>query len=489
MKIGIGITTRNRPHVLKTALDHFLYFHTNEAKYVIVDDCSDGEKKCNEIVDEFTLKVNAEVIFRQSNERLGIAKAKNACLASLSDCDHIFLFDDDAWPKISGWAEKWVNASIATDTHHSMFNMRLSDHDDFFCVIDTIGEGETAVCEWSNCMGLALYFSQHCIKRIGGYDHGRAKNVYGYEHAQMSKRAKMANLTRGCNYLSPRDVSKWIFSADLSWGWKQQLPPFETPWLNDFKSSVTPEEAGETEQNSAMMQIHEFFIPLVDPIKDINTAFDKSKIDVIIPTKSNFEDLYKLIDSLSLDDSVGEIIIIADGQETLDKLNQHDNTSATVLSVPRSSGIHVMWNLGLNHVYGRNRYVAIINDDVSLDQNALSKMCSILDKYPEIGLVTPIDNPDVTDEFIQTTGFAGYCMVIAKDLIDEWRFDEEMMWLYGDNDIILWVSKIKGRLTGLSGSAHALNNRSQTIRNDPPPNFQEHINNDARLFKEKWGIE
>ena len=80
-------------------------------------------------------------------------------------------------------------------------------------------------------------------------------------------------------------------------------------------------------------------------------------------------------------------------------------------------------------------------------------------------------------------------MVIAKDLIDEWRFDEEMMWWYGDNDIILWVSKIKGRLTGLSGSAHALNNRSQTIRNDPPPNFQEHINNDARLFKEKWGIE
>ena len=77
-------------------------------------------------------------------------------------------------------------------------------------------------------------------------------------------------------------------------------------------------------------------------------------------------------------------------------------------------------------------------------------------------------------------------MVISSDLVDLWRFDEKMMWWYGDVDVIMWTSRIMKRRTGLTGLCHATGNRSHTITTNPPPNFHKDIENDARLFGEKW---
>ena len=38
----------------------------------------------------------------------GISEAKNACLALLDDCDDIFLFDDDCYPKWYGWEDPYM---------------------------------------------------------------------------------------------------------------------------------------------------------------------------------------------------------------------------------------------------------------------------------------------------------------------------------------------------------------------------------------------
>lgn len=209
--------------------------------------------------------------------------------------------------------------------------------------------------------------------------------------------------------------------------------------------------------------------------------------NVIIPTKSNVVDLYQLLVDLHKDPKVGEIIVIADGEETYNRLLIEAPVKVTLLKVPLSIGLHTMWNLGMEHVKGRNQHLAIINDDVSLSPGAIGKMCELLDSLPAIGLVTPTDNQSVEDGFIPSTSFAGYCMVLASDLVDEWRFDENMKWWYGDVDVVLWVNKTKKRLTGISGYASATNNRSYTITNDPPPNFHQAIENDARIFHSKWG--
>ena len=52
MKIGVGITTRNRPDVLDMALNHFKTYSSYDIKYCIADDNSDkiGRASCRERV-------------------------------------------------------------------------------------------------------------------------------------------------------------------------------------------------------------------------------------------------------------------------------------------------------------------------------------------------------------------------------------------------------------------------------------------------------
>ncbi len=87
--IGIAITTHNRPEVLKRAIEQHMKHLPYGALVVVIDDGS----KPAAIVPE---KVK---IIRHEQSR-GIVASKNASLAALMDagCEHLFLWDDDAWP-------------------------------------------------------------------------------------------------------------------------------------------------------------------------------------------------------------------------------------------------------------------------------------------------------------------------------------------------------------------------------------------------------
>lgn len=209
-------------------------------------------------------------------------------------------------------------------------------------------------------------------------------------------------------------------------------------------------------------------------------------IDIIIPTKSNFSDLKILLEQLEQDCSVNKIVVICDGSMALSEVSSYKSSKLVVVAVPLSSGIHFMWNLGMDILQKNNLHIAFINDDISLSLNAMSKIVQFLDKRPDIGLITPCVDESLNEEFLQATGFAGFCMVLAKDLVPLWRFDERMKWWYGDNDIICWVSSSQKRITGITGLCSCSGNRSQTINNDPPVDFHKDILNDARIFHEKW---
>jgi len=210
-------------------------------------------------------------------------------------------------------------------------------------------------------------------------------------------------------------------------------------------------------------------------------------VNVIIPNKSNVEDFNNLVKCLHEDPAVDEIVVVADGDEAHNRISSTVPVPVTLLRVKKSIGLHTMWNLGMNHLRGSNKHLAIINDDVSISNDTVSKLVEVLDSNPDIGLLTPASDHSVIDYFIPSTSFAGYFMLLSKDLVDEWRFDENMKWWYGDVDVILWVNKTKGRQTGITGVSHATNNRSYTITNDPPPNFHRDIENDAVIFHSKWG--
>jgi hypothetical protein len=215
------------------------------------------------------------------------------------------------------------------------------------------------------------------------------------------------------------------------------------------------------------------------------------KIDIVIPTKSNFDDLFKLVEQLQADNSVENIVIVCDGTKAFKYVGSRVSAKMKVFYVDLSVGIHKMWNVGINYLSengstSRGNHIAFINDDISLGENAMTRICEFLEDRKDVGLVTPSWKENIKDEFVENTRFGGFCMCVRSDLISEWRFDESMKWWYGDNDIISWVSYEKNMKVGITGKAKCSGNRSYTIKNDPPPNFKSLIENDSLIYHEKW---
>lgn len=168
MKIGIGITTRNRREIAEKSIIEIRNFAPKGVKYAIVDDASDEP-------------------FRSASYRFpfqaGIAKAKNKCLELLDDCDYIFLFDDDCYPIKHGWAESYINSGL----HHASFNFVWRG--DGMKVIDELPNN---VLSWSSPRGCMMFFTKECLEKCGGMDEGFA--IWGYEHPDYSRRVWLNKL-------------------------------------------------------------------------------------------------------------------------------------------------------------------------------------------------------------------------------------------------------------------------------------------------------
>ena len=261
--VGVGITTRNRIDSFRVCLRHFEKYSTVLDSVVVVDDNSIQEIR--EETERITSGSSLPITLKYSDSRLGIAKAKNACLAGLSSFDHVFLFDDDAWPVKQGWEEYWIKANKENHIGHSMWLVDFPILNEVIKKERTVGDGDTELSEFANCLGVALYFSRECLNAIGGYD-ASAKNVYGYEHAQMSSRAQVAGFTGGYTYLAPTKCSDYIYSIDISLNWMGIQPPLYDLSELSVGSSVTAEEVTNHKDNSILMSTTSVNIPLVDPL-------------------------------------------------------------------------------------------------------------------------------------------------------------------------------------------------------------------------------
>lgn len=225
----------------------------------------------------------------------------------------------------------------------------------------------------------------------------------------------------------------------------------------------------------------------------------KKQISVIIPTKSNISGLRSLVETLRSAKQVAEIIIVADGDVSSVGISlDHTFKGCKLLTVSEGSGIHVMWNVGMKNASSGN-HLAFLNDDITINGDTLVLLGGLLDNHPELGLVSPNYDDRHFSTVYQSTdqpcrgrydgsgGLAGFCMVLAEDLVQEWSFDESMRWWYGDDDVINWVTRIKKRIVGISAFSKCSNNSSWTIENDPPRDFAQIVEKDRIRFVEKWG--
>jgi glycosyltransferase involved in cell wall biosynthesis len=304
MSIGIGITTRNRPECLAACLRHFKEFGYGD-KIVVIDDNSEL-RQVNKIVAE---SFGINVIYKFSNSRLGISKAKNACLWELRDCEHVFLFDDDTWPQSYNWAETWININKTNGVGHSMFNVtsdaELELNPAFRAVvrpITEIGTDKTKMVSFSNCFGVMLYFNRKCLDALGGFI-SDTPHLYGYEHAQISERAHAAGFTQGHKYLTPSIASELIYSIDITYCMLKITPYFDVHWIGNFRSSVTLEESSQADKNSVIMSIKEIHSPLVDPLEQVlvveplEQRKEMFEMTILVPSRGRPENIIRLMDA------------------------------------------------------------------------------------------------------------------------------------------------------------------------------------------------
>ena len=218
-------------------------------------------------------------------------------------------------------------------------------------------------------------------------------------------------------------------------------------------------------------------------------------VNVVIPTKSNFTGLAELLGDLSLDPAVGTICIVADGQAAFDALPNPPDRIIKIL-VPEGVGIQHMWNRGIEAV-GRDVHIAFLNDDVRLSADCLSSLANSLDNDPSIGIICPnYSTVEMTEDrqvfntcgsrYDGTGGLAGFAMMLRSNLAKVYSFDEKLTWWYGDDDVLLWVTKTMGLRAVIAHQARCQHADSVTIRTDPPTDFGRLVAEDREYFRAKW---
>lgn len=178
-RIGIAITTHNRADVLCRAIAQHQQYLPPGALVVVIDD---GSSPAAVVPDGVQL-------WRHDISQ-GIVASKNRSLEVLVDagCEHLFLWDDDAWPTASGWYLPYIESPephLAYQFHDLAGPRKLNDMAVLYC-----DERHVA---YTGQRGVMLYYHRSVIEKVGGFD-----PVYGrgmYEHPDLALRIHNAGLT------------------------------------------------------------------------------------------------------------------------------------------------------------------------------------------------------------------------------------------------------------------------------------------------------
>jgi len=148
-----------------------------------------------------------------------------------------------------------------------------------------------------------------------------------------------------------------------------------------------------------------------------------SDIWVVVPTAGR-DTLTQAIDSTGIPRNHTVVIL------TRDDITAPDGCH-TILDL-EPINIHRWWNKGIEHAISNGaRYIAVINDDVMMDQEAIPQLVSSMNGYSlsSPGYSATVTNPDKGHPMSIT----GSCFVI--DTTFDLRPDEGYRWWYGDNDL------------------------------------------------------
>lgn len=162
----------------------------------------------------------------------------------------------------------------------------------------------------------------------------------------------------------------------------------------------------------------------------------------VIPTRGSRLDLLEEM-LHQLDEEGVHVVLVDTGM-------RHRPSPVPLTLLPAEGrGIHAWWNQGL--AYARRTWpgshVAVLNDDIRMASGMVADLSNILRRGEVVRVVCPSAGPDMMDpagwaqEVTQLAvgphklvGLTGWAFMIRAD--DPYRFPEEAMWWYGDNDLL-----------------------------------------------------
>lgn len=282
-KIGIGITTHNRPEAFYKTLSHIIAYLPADAVIAIVDDAS-KEPYTSDATGSDKLKYRFE-------KNVGIAQAKNKCLEMLynAGCEHLFLFDDDTYPMVDEWHEKYIESGESHLMYiFESFANAKGPHD----MIKVYQDDKIAA--YSHVRGCMLYYRRVVLDIVGGmYPFGK----WGNEHGDLSNRIYSAGLTR-FRYMDVANSKGLFYAADeqehgkfistvpgaqrielLKKGKPIYDSHYNKPVYCEFRETINPV----IKQNVNPLFLTAYFTTLPDPQRPGHKwEFDKKITDVYI---------------------------------------------------------------------------------------------------------------------------------------------------------------------------------------------------------------
>jgi hypothetical protein len=197
-RVGVAISTTGQEHrlgFLETAARHWWTalapLGLPTTVFVTVDGSVEEfeqvmERVCGfaEVIRVGQPDVAGSTLLREVNRRQGVAVNKNTGIEALMgrDVEHLFLSDDDTYPKFSQSITKHIDMGYP----HSLVCWGKSR-------IDTLVTNPNYAA-WTWPRGVMMYAHRSVVERVGGMDE-RFGAPGGHEHAEWSQRIHNAGLT------------------------------------------------------------------------------------------------------------------------------------------------------------------------------------------------------------------------------------------------------------------------------------------------------
>jgi glycosyltransferase involved in cell wall biosynthesis len=160
-KIGIGIVTCDRPDYLKKLVKSLQGIDFAEICII-----NDGARRIE--------STNKYKIHNNIPPKQGVGKAKNLAIKYLSNCDYIFLLEDDIVIKDKSVFQKYIDASNVSGIQHLNFAFHGTDNykpDGSPAVRLKIEyTPDIAISLYPNLYGAFSFYTKQCLDKVGPMD-------------------------------------------------------------------------------------------------------------------------------------------------------------------------------------------------------------------------------------------------------------------------------------------------------------------------------